>query len=43
MLQEAGYRLDPGDLTVEEWFDLGRIRQALKPKLTCPLMNIKKG
>ena len=37
MLQDAGYPLEPDDLTVAEWFDLAKIRQMLKPKTTCPL------
>ena len=40
-LQRGGYPLDADDLTLEEWVDLGRIKEALKPTITCPLMARK--
>lgn len=38
-LQDAGYPLRANDLTLEEWYDLARLREAIKPPLTCPLMK----
>jgi len=40
-LQQAGYPLTADDLTLEEWFDLGRIRTALEPQQACPLQGEK--
>lgn len=40
-LQRGGYPFDKNDLTLEEWIDLGRIKEALKPRITCPLMANK--
>jgi hypothetical protein len=40
-LQRGGYPLAANDLSIEEWLDLGRIKEALKPNLTCPLMAKK--
>jgi len=36
-LQQAGYPLAADDLTLEEWFDLGRVRTALEPAAGCPI------
>jgi hypothetical protein len=40
-LQRGGYPFEKNDLTLEEWIDLGRIKEALKPHQTCPLMTKK--
>ena len=36
-LQDGGYPFAPDDLTLEEWVDLGRLQDVLKPKMSCPL------
>lgn len=36
-LQMAGYPLQADDLTLEEWLDLGRVRQTLDPPTHCPM------
>jgi hypothetical protein len=41
-LQEAGYPLQADDLTLEEWLDLWRVKQVVKPSVMCPLMRNKK-
>ncbi len=38
-LQKGGYPLDADELSLEEWIDLGRIKEALKPPVTCPLLT----
>lgn len=38
-LQKAGYPMAADDLTLEEWYDLGRVRVAIEPPLNCPLMG----
>lgn len=40
-LQKAGYPFGANDLTLEEWSDLGQVKEALKPALTCPLLKKK--
>jgi hypothetical protein len=40
-MQDGGYQYAPDDLTVEEWMDLGQVKLALAPRLTCPLMPRK--
>jgi len=40
-LQKAGYPLYADDLTLEEWEDLGRVREALAPPFFCPFMKKK--
>lgn len=40
-LQKAGYPFAANDLTLEEWSDLGLLKETLKPVLTCPLMRKK--
>ncbi|MCK9254089.1 MAG: hypothetical protein M0P55_15170 [Clostridiales bacterium] len=40
-LQKAGYPLRADDLTLEEWYDLGRVRAALEQPAACPLMGRK--
>lgn len=39
-MQNAGYPFDRNDLTVEEWLDLGVIKQMLNPAI-CPFMGRK--
>lgn len=41
LLQKGGYPLEKNDLTLEEWVDVGRIKDALEPKMSCPLMGQK--
>ncbi|SDP78019.1 hypothetical protein [Desulforhopalus singaporensis] len=40
MLQKAGYPFEADDLSLDEWMDLGRIRELLESKPVCPLMTI---
>ena len=40
-LQRGGYPFEANDLTLEEWADLGRLRETLQPKTTCPLTGNK--
>lgn len=37
-MQAGGYPYRQNDLAIEEWIDLGQVKQALEPPLTCPLM-----
>jgi hypothetical protein len=39
VLQQAGWVIHPNELTLEEWFDLGRVKEALTPPHSCPLMG----
>lgn len=32
MMQLAGYPLSANDLSIEEWLDLGRLNETLKPR-----------
>jgi hypothetical protein len=41
-LQKGGYPFAANDLTLEEWVDLGRIKETLNPSVTCPLMANKR-
>lgn len=38
-LQIGGYPLAADDLSLEEWMDLGRLKQTLEPSPTCPMMK----
>jgi len=40
-LQKGGYPFSADDLTLEEWVDLGQLKEALKPALSCPLLKKK--
>jgi len=41
-LQNGGYPFKANDLTIDEWIDLGQVREALQPKtMSCPLMGRK--
>jgi hypothetical protein len=40
-LQDGGYPLEKDDLTLEEWVDLGRMRDVLEPRIACPLIGYK--
>ncbi len=41
-LQQGGYPFAQDDLTLEEWGDLGRIKEVLNPPLLCPLLQQKR-
>jgi hypothetical protein len=40
-LQHGGFPVQADDLTLEEWVDLGRMKETLRPSITCPLMGSK--
>jgi len=40
-LQRGGYPFQANDLTLEEWIDLGRVNESIKPQMSCPLMGGK--
>jgi len=39
-LQHGGFPIPADDLTLEEWVDLGRMKETLRPMI-CPLMGSK--
>jgi len=41
VLQRGGYPFAANDLTLEEWVDLGMVREAISPQ-GCPMMSTKK-
>jgi hypothetical protein len=40
-LQKGGFPLAADDLSLEEWVDLGRLKETLQPNMSCPLMGSK--
>lgn len=40
-MQRGGYPLAANDLTIEEWIDLGKVKESLQPRFNCPLMAKK--
>jgi len=42
-LQRAGFPMSANDLTLEEWEDLGRMKEVLTPPQFCPFMKPKEG
>ena len=38
-LQKGGYPFSTDDLTLEEWVDLGLVKESLKDDLICPFMK----
>ncbi len=38
-MQRGGYPVAADDLTMEEWMDLGLLKQALNSPVQCPLLT----